>query len=184
MWRVPEVYVEISPGAMGLRSYIVGRGLSEIVKITTEVYFAVVKFVLKKIFTSVFTLIHRVSGNCCVTVSWVWIRRGWRWWGRVEGWRRRVEMGVGRDGAEAVKIRKILRSVERSIFEWRGRGRRIYGTDGGFHMRRIYADVIGRFGGGSRAQFCHCGRVWVCFAVDVTNFNFVGCDFFCFFYRG
>ena len=49
------------------------------------------------------------------------------------------------------------------------------GKGGGFYVRRVYADVIGRFGGGSRAKFRHCGRVWACLAVDVTNFYFVGC---------
>ena len=73
-------------------------------KITIEVEFAVVEFVLKKVITGVFTLIHRVSGNDCGTVSWVWVLKGWRWRGWVEGWRRRVEMGFGRDGAMAVKI--------------------------------------------------------------------------------
>ena len=43
-------------------------------------------------------------------------------------------------------------------------------------MRRVYTDVIGWFGGGSRGKFHHCWRVWACLAVDVTKFYFVCCD--------
>ena len=61
---------------MRLRSYVVSRGRDKIMKIAAEVVFAVEEFILEKIFTSVFALIHRVSGDCCVAVGQVWILSG------------------------------------------------------------------------------------------------------------
>ena len=50
--------------AVGMRSHVIGRGRSKEMKITTEIIFAVVVSISEKVFSGVFTLIHRVSGIC------------------------------------------------------------------------------------------------------------------------
>ena len=154
---------------MDMRSKVPERGRDERDEGAAEVVVAGINYILIKIIPGVFALIHRESIFLRVQDYRRRVLGSRRWRGRISGLRRRVRMGVGENVAVAVKILKILKwsifgilsilSVFGENVGCRDWGRRSYGKGEGFYALRVYAGLIGWFGGKSVTKFHHCGRV-------------------------